>query len=76
MLVVRCKHDTYIRTLVKFCLRMTQPSALLVKLIQVTKQIPVVILVTEKKIPGSEWNNRMGVEVESTNSAKNFSAAR
>jgi len=28
------------------------------------------------KIPGSDWNSRMGVEVESTNSAKNFLAAR
>jgi hypothetical protein len=55
---------------------MIQPSALLVKLIQVTKRIPVVIPVMETKIPGSEWNNRMGVEVKSTNSAKNFSAAR
>jgi len=61
---------------VKFCLLMIQPSALLVKLIQVTKQIPVVILVMETKIPGSEWNKRMGMEVESINSAKNFSAAR
>lgn len=55
---------------------MIQPSALLVELIQVTQQIPVVIMVMEKKIPGSEWNNRMEVEVESTNNAKNFSAAR
>jgi hypothetical protein len=55
---------------------MKQPSAFLVKLIQETKQIPVVILVMETKIPGSDWKNRMGVEVESTNSAKNFSAAR
>jgi len=76
MLVVRCKHDTWIRTPVKFCLRMIQPSALMVKLIQVTKQIPAVILVMEKKIPVSEWNNGMGVEVEFTNSAKNFLAAR
>jgi len=29
-----------------------------------------------EKIPGLEWNNRIDVEVESTNSAKNFSAAR
>jgi hypothetical protein len=55
---------------------MIRPSALLVKLIHVTKQIPVVILVMATKIPGSDWNNRMGVEVESTNSAKNFTAAR
>jgi hypothetical protein len=41
----------------------------------VTKEIPVVILVMETKIPGSDLNNRLGVEVESTNSAKNVSAA-
>jgi len=76
MLVVRCKHHTWIRTPVKFCLLMMQPSALLVKLIQVTKPIPVVILVIATKIPGSDWNNRMGMEVESTKSAKNFTAAR
>ena len=58
----------------KFCLLLTQPTVLSMKLIQVTRQIPVVILVMETNIPGSDWN-RMGMEVESTGSAKNFSAA-
>jgi hypothetical protein len=45
------------------------------KLINVTKQIPVVILVIETKMPGSCWN-RMGEEVEPTNGAKNVPPAR
>jgi hypothetical protein len=41
------------------------------KLTHMTKQIPVVILVMEAKMPGSYWN-RMGLEVEPTNSVKYF----